>query len=511
MKILTIPQIREADAYTIAHEPIASIDLMERAAREAAAQVRRFMKKYKPQRLIFFVGPGNNGGDGLAMARLLANYYAPIELYILAFTENYSPDFVENRERLQAYPAVHVEEVKNGLDLPELFPEDLIVDCIFGSGLTRPAKGLPETAIRHINASGAKVVSVDIPSGLFGDGEILPEEAAIIRATHTLSFQAPKIAFFLDENLKFVGKGKVLDIKLHPDFLQNTHSNFFAQTAEDLAQFVKKREQASHKGTYGHALIVAGSYGKIGAALLSGEACLRAGVGLLTLLLPECGYAPAQTRLPEAMCLTAGEYFLHADGIPPLKKFNAVGIGPGIDTQDDPRDFLEKILHTYDKPLVLDADALNLLAENPEFWPLIPRGSILTPHPGEFSRLVDEKLHGIKRIRAGQRLAAQYGLYLVVKGAHTQIICPDDGRVFFNLSGNPGMATGGSGDVLTGVLTSLLAQGYAPEEAARLGVFLHGKAGDLAAESKGQAALLASDIAHFLGKAMGALSSSGLH
>jgi ADP-dependent NAD(P)H-hydrate dehydratase / NAD(P)H-hydrate epimerase len=502
MKILSIAQTKEADAFTIAHEPVASIDLMERAAGECS---RWLLEKYgNAFRYVIICGNGNNGGDGLAIARQLKSKNCDTTVFILSITEKDSPDFSENLKRLEeakiAATRIHeAEEI--------IFPVNehfVIIDAIFGSGLSREPDGLAAKVIGRMNATSADKISIDIPSGLYGDDNSGNTYKHIVRATYTLSFQHPKLAFLFAENSAYVGKLIVLDINLHPDYISQAPSSHYYITHEFAKTFFAGRSRFAHKGNFGHALLVAGSEGKMGAAVLCAQACLRSGVGLLSVHAPSCGNVILQTVVPEAMLqLSESEKIISGrikSGPDMNSEYSAIGIGPGIGTEKETMQSLKLLLNEYAGPLVLDADAINILSENKTWLAFLPKGTILTPHPGEFDRLAGKHTSGFERMKSQRELAIKNGIYIVLKGAHTSIACPD-GTVFFNSSGNPGMATGGSGDVLTGMLTGLRAQGYHPQAACILGVYLHGLAGDIAASVQSENGMIAGDIVEQLGGA----------
>jgi NAD(P)H-hydrate epimerase len=496
MKIFESAQVREIDSYTIENEPVRSIDLMERAAvRLAGWYVRHF---HTDKKVVVFAGPGNNGGDALAMARLLADRQFRIDCYMLVFGK-LSTDCAINRERLVEQSVVKLIELKEGDPLPQLGEGEVVVDGIFGSGLSRRVEGFPLQVIRHINKYARKVIAIDIPSGLFGEDNSDNDYEAIIRADVTLTFQFPFLSFFFDVNEPYVGNWRVHDIKLHPDAIRNQAT--FYQTIEkrDIRSLLPARNRFAHKGTFGHALLISGSYGMMGAALLAGEACLRSGAGLVTLHIPRLGYGILQTALPEAIVSLDQSDILYSTP-PDLSPYSAIGIGPGLGCKPDTGRGLRALLESVEVPLVIDADALNLLAGHDDWIGLIPEGSLLTPHPKEFDRLAGASENSYKRHIRQREFAASHGVFVILKGAHTGIAAPD-GRYWFNTTGNPGMATGGSGDVLTGLLTGLLAQGIAPLDAAIAGVYLHGLAGDLAAEKSSQEALIAGDMTRHLGDA----------
>ena len=465
MKILSIDKVRQADQYTIMHEPISSEGLMERAAGQVFEWLMAHITKNNTVKI--FCGSGNNGGDGLVVARRLTQVGMPNQVFMLRDLQ--SPD-----------------------DFPAIDKDDIIVDALFGSGLNRPVEGLAAELIRYLNAQQAIRVSIDIASGLFADTP--SPEAAIFRPDYTLTFQMPKLAFLMPENDPFVGRLEVLDIRLHPQFLLEVETNNFLVDREMMKSIIHHRPKFSHKGTYGHALLVAGSEGKTGAAVLGAKSCLRTGVGLLSVKLPKSAWTPLQSSLPEAMIQVDDK----------LDAFNAIGVGPGLGKDDDAQRLVRSLIQDAKVPLVMDADALNILGENKTWLSFLPAKTILTPHPKEFERLFGKTSTSFERLELLREMAVKHGIVIVLKGAYTATAMPN-GTVFFNSTGNPGMATAGSGDVLTGMILSLLAQRYTPEEAAVLGVYLHGLAGDFAAEHYSQEAMIASDITENIGKAFSSL------
>jgi NAD(P)H-hydrate epimerase len=497
MKILPVEKIREADAFTIANEPIADIELMERAA----VQLFRWIAGNVDisHRFFVFAGLGNNGGDGLALSRLLSEAGYEVIVYVVRYSDKTSENFQENYVRFEAIGNRKLHDLKEGEPFPEILEEDIVVDALFGSGLTRPVKDFPGEVISMMNTTPALKIAIDIPSGLFADISSKDSNGEIIRADYTLSLQFPKLAFLLPENNTFVGSWHVLDIGLYPDYIKSVPVKNFYSTRQDLAATLKPRKKFSHKGTYGHALLIAGSYGKMGAAILAAHAALRSGVGLLHVHIPKVGYSILQTALPEAM-LSIDRYENYFSDIPELATFNAIGVGPGLGTQHQSQMALKLLIQQFKLPIVFDADALNILAENKTWLAFLPHYSILTPHPKEFERLAGKWNNDFERLKKQREFAEKYQLVVILKGAHTSI-CTPRGDCYFNSTGNPGMATAGSGDVLTGILTSLLAQGYASVEAAILGVYLHGFAGDLAAKKLSEEAMIAGDIIANLGKA----------
>ncbi len=501
MKIIRSDQIRLIDETTIMDEPIASVDLMERAA---AQVVRWYLSGFERSRRVhIFAGPGNNGGDGLAIARLLDNNRCETEVYYIQFAKKTSEDWNVNLKRLQSETKVKVNFIDTPDQFPAISPGDIIIDAIFGSGLTRPIEGLAEEIVKCINRSDATVISIDIPSGLFSEDNTRNFSDGIVSADFTLSFQFPRLAFMFPENAGYVGEWEILRIGLSKNAINNANTVFFLTEKSDVSPLLKKRNRFDHKGTFGHGYLIAGSSGKMGAAVLGASAALRAGTGLVTCHVPSGGVVILQSAVPEAMVEPdKNENHLSEAGNP--LSFSAVGIGPGIGTDPESQKALHKLLTKCKRSLVLDADALNIISLNPDWFSLIPEGSILTPHPKEFERLAGKTENSYHRLMRQIQLSVDHKCVIVLKGANTSISTPG-GNVFFNSTGNPGMATAGSGDVLTGILLSLLAQGYTPEHAAILGVYLHGLAGDLAAEEMCYESIIASDIIKYLSKAFNQL------
>jgi len=504
MKIFSAIQIKQGDAYTIEHEPISSHGLMERAAvRCARAVMERFIHH---KNLLMLCGPGNNGGDGLAMARLLAPYFPHLKVFCFGNPEKRTADFIANFNRLRdmgVEPHV-VAETDNFTAFQEAvsLPHTVIGDALFGTGLSKPiTDAYWQNVIEAVNGSSHPVFSVDIPSGVFADSnEHWQNDACCIQADVTYTFEQPKLSFMFAENARFTGRVEVLPINIHTEFKEHTPATEFYITKAGISELRKEPPTFSHKGTFGHALLVGGSYGKAGSILLGANACMRSGAGLTTVAVPEKILPVIQNGAPEAMCIPAG-----ADGyiteIPKLAShFSALGIGPGLGTDPDTATVLKKIIAEFNGHMVLDADALNILSENKTWLSFLPANSILTPHPKEFDRLTQTHESGYGRWKSQSEFSKKYNVYVILKGAHTSITTPF-GKTFFNSTGNPGMATGGSGDVLTGILAGLLAQGYPAVDACLLGVFIHGLAGDFAFAQKGREALVASDIIDNLGHA----------
>ncbi len=489
MKIPDIQSARAADAYTIENELISSVDLMERAATQIYFWLMKKLKT-KEVSIKIFCGMGNNGGDGLALARLLATNDIFAQVYIVHVSDKFSHDAEVNYQRLKEIPDVLMFDIFSKDDFPKISDDEIIVDALFGSGLSRPLDGLAAELVTHLNDNQAVRIAIDIASGLNGDS--INNCGVIFRPDYTVSMQFPKMAFLYPENEPFVGKWEVLDIKIHPDYIENLETANFYTTADVVRPLLHKRGKHSHKGTYGHALLIAGSTGKTGAALLASEACLRSGVGLLTTHLPKLAMLPLQVYLPEAM-ISVDESENCFSQVPDLQPYNAIGVGPGLGKAEETVNALKSLIQEARVPMVLDADALNIISENKTWLAFLPENTIITPHPKEFERLFGKTDNSQQRLELQREMSAKYRIIIVLKGANTSIAFPN-GSCFFNSTGNPGMATAGSGDVLTGIILSLLAQRYTPEEAAIIGVFMHGRAGDKAAEKLGMESMIAGDI-----------------
>ncbi len=497
MKIFTTKQISEIDRYTIEHEPIADIDLMERASLQMVNWL--VINCSNEKKVVVFAGPGNNGGDALAIARMMAEYDFQVDVFLLDFGKELKGSPLINWNRLEEQNKVSLCKIRTEKDIPELSEKNVVIDGLFGSGLSRPLEGLTATLVKKINARNALVVAVDIPSGLMGEDNSKNIQEQIVQADFTLTLQFPKISFLFPENEKFLGKWEVLPIGLHPEGIAKTESLYGLISQNCVTQMLPKRSVFGHKGIYGHALLIAGSYGKMGAAILASKACLRAGVGLLTTHVPRLGCTIIQTSVPEAMA-SFDQHDTMFTEFPDLEQFDVVGIGPGLNQKPNSQRALFQLLETATKHMVIDADALNILALHPEWLEEIPQNSILTPHPGEFTRLVGMSNNSFERLQLQKKFSEKYKVIIVLKGAYSSISLPD-GRIYFNSTGNPGMATAGSGDVLTGIILGLLSQGIKPEEAAIAGVFVHGLAGDIAKKEKSEFGLIASDIIDNLSRA----------
>jgi len=488
VKLLSAAQIREWDAFTIEQEPVSSIDLMERAAAKCVDWL--LSQPFANADFAIFCGKGNNGSDGLAIARMLTEKGLQVDVYILEFGKMGSPDFQTNLQRLHELPVV-IHFIQSEAQFPSFTDHTVIIDALYGTGLHKPLDGLSKSLVEYINNSDSAIVSIDLPSGLFADLSSLNN--AVVKARYTLTFQVPKLAFYVAENAAYIGQLQVLDIGLSRDYYDNLPASFQTIELPLIRLIYKTRNRFTHKGNFGHSLLIGGSYGKIGAVVLSVSACLRCGSGLTSAYTPKCGYDILQMSVPEAMVMT-GENLTNISNIDiDLSRFSAIGIGPGMGTTAETQKGFLSLLAQIKQPVVLDADALNCMALHPESITKLPPLSVLTPHPKEFDRLFGSCKNDFDRIETAINQAKKNQLVLVLKGHHTLIALPD-GRAFFNTTGNAGLAKGGSGDVLTGMITSFLAQGYSSEEAALLGVYLHGLAADIAIRTKAMEALLASDV-----------------
>ena len=500
IKIFNVSQIKKIDNCTVVNQKIASVDLMERASLAVSEKLIRILDIN--QRILVFSGVGNNGGDALAISRILLSKHFELDVYIVAPDDRFSDDCLANKERLERLTNIRL--IKNTADIPRIPSNCVVIDGLFGSGLNRPLEGVYLDVVKAINLSHNKVYSIDMPSGLFAENNTNNNPEGVIKSDRVFTFQFPKLTLLLPDSADYCKKMHVLDIGLCDKCIDSEQTDFYFTEKADVSMWLFPRDTFSHKGTYGKVLLIAGLYGKMGAAILAARACLRTGVGLLTVHAPVCGVDILQTAVPEAMvqvdrCLESvsrvGE---------DIDEFT-IGIGPGIGKDEQPHGLLSDLFERYHKPMVIDADALNLIADDEYLKSRIPAGSILTPHPVEFDRLSGSiSKNGYERLQKARIFAETYNVYVVLKGAYSAIITPTK-KVYFNSTGNPGMATGGSGDVLTGMITSLLAQKYLPEKAAVLGVYLHGLAGDLAAKSKSQQGMLPSDLIEYIGKAYRAL------
>lgn len=499
MKIFSAAQIRHCDAQTIREEGISSPVLMERAANACLQWIIRHYHREQP--FLIICGMGNNGGDGLALTRLLLENGYPASALVLKHATQFSDDASLNLKRLHQQSPEAISILNESETLNGISERLVLIDAIFGTGINRPITGWAGDFIQTINSLPNEKIAIDMPSGLPADN--LPQEDAVIfKVQHTLSFQFLKRSFLHIEGAACTGKTTILDIGLSKEFIHQTPALYRLTDQEMLRSFLQQRPEFSHKGDYGTVLLAGGSYGMMGAIALATRAALRSGAGKVVTLAPHCGYEVLQTLCPEAIFQKGGASFL--EKMEP-EEYPAIGIGPGMGQNPLTKRAFFNFLQKTTRPLILDADALNLLASKPEELPgKLPPGTIITPHPGEFKRLFGESRNSMEQVETGRNQAMRLNITIVLKGHYTTVLWPD-GSGFYNPTGNPGMAKGGSGDVLTGIITGLAAQGYTPDHAALLGVWLHGKAGDFAASEKGMDAMTAADICDNLGHAFMAL------
>lgn len=501
MKIFPTAAVKRIDAYTIEHEPIPSIMLMERAA---VALTRAILGRYPQGSFAVFAGQGNNGGDALAVARMLAVAGRRVDVWMVARAECLSPDCATNLQSLQAMAAgglfaLYLHYVNDDFTPPQIESDAVMIDGLFGSGLTRPVQGLYAAVINYINSQPCDVVAIDIPSGLMGEDNSCNNYSNIVKATVTYTLQFPKLSMLFAENAPYVGEFETLDISLSKEAMENEPTPYLLTKATDIGPLLPRRAKHAHKGNFGRALLVAGSEGMAGASVLAARAALRSGVGLLTLCVPRCNNEIVQRSVPEAMTiLSSTESYIST--MPATDKYTAVAVGPGLGQVPATEEALLALIDGCRVPMVVDADALNILSRNREYLARLPQGSIITPHIGEFTRLAGDCSNSYERLQQAVELASKNNICIVLKGAYSAVVTPQ-GTVFFNTTGNAGMATGGSGDTLTGILLALLAQGMDAPSAAQLGVYIHGFAGDIAAARVGETALIASDIIESLPEA----------
>jgi ADP-dependent NAD(P)H-hydrate dehydratase / NAD(P)H-hydrate epimerase len=492
--ILSVDKIRDWDKYTIEKEPISSIDLMERASN---VFVRWLIENrtHSDNQILVIASKGNNGGDGLAVARLLIDRAFDVDILVADIQIKSTPDFDTNLKRLTE-KRIKIEYIQKNVKIPSFEKYSIIIDALFGSGLERPITGYWAEFVKALNNSGKSIYSIDIPSGMYADK---PADGEVVKCDHCLSFEAPKLGMLVPDNAELIKNWVYKSIGLHSEYLNLIDSDTFYIEKNDIKHRIKHRNRFDHKGNFGHALIAGGSKGMAGAPVLASRACLRTGAGLVSALVPDIGYSIIQTAAPEIIALSGyGDDFLTA--VPEVNRFSSVGIGPGMGTNEMTIRFLEDFLNIVKVPVVIDADALNIISLKKDLIRKIPKKSILTPHPGEFSRLFGASVNGFERLKLLKEKAKELDLYIILKGRYTAIASPES-ILYFNSSGNAGMATAGSGDVLTGMITSLLAQGYSPLDSCLIGVYLHGIAGEIGTSHTGMSSLIASDITDNIGNA----------
>ncbi|RPD90698.1 NAD(P)H-hydrate dehydratase [Aureibaculum marinum] len=486
-KILSVKQLYEADAATVKNKNISFIDLMEHVGILCFEWIHARLQGSQIN-IQIFCGTGNNGGDGLVIARHLKQYGYNVKTNIINCGNERSDVFLKNYDRLKEI-GVWADMITCETELPEISENDMVVDAIFGLGLSRKPENFIKKVIQHINASNAYVLSIDFPSGLFAEKAVTDKDS-VIKAYHTLTFQSPKLAFLLPENRIYTKTWEVLEIGLDKEYIYNAKTSNYLLVKEEIKPIYRFRDKFSHKGDFGHSLIIGGSFGKIGAVSLSAKAALTMGSGLVTVHIPKCGYEILQTSIPEVM--------VEVDGDNELQNFNfevlpsVIGVGMGMGTKTTTANGFKKFLNTNKIPLVIDADAINIISKNKKLIELIPENSVLTPHPKEFERLVGKWKDDYDKLEKLRLFAKKHKIIVVLKGAFTAIA--HEGELYFNSTGNPALATAGSGDVLTGIITGLIAQKYHPFEAALLGVYLHGKTAEIGMETEVYETFVASDI-----------------
>jgi hydroxyethylthiazole kinase-like uncharacterized protein yjeF len=493
MKLLSAQQIQQWDAFTMQTEPIASIDLMERAAMRCVDWI--ISSNFINQNIKIFCGKGNNGGDGLAIARLLIEKGFSVTVYILEFGAKGTDDFQVNLQKLHLL-SKEIHFIQSSEFLPVIERTDVVIDALYGSGLNRPLKDLNALLVEHINQFAVTVISIDVPSGMSIDKSSKGNN--IICATTTLTFQSLKLCFLMAENEPFFGEVQVLNIDLHPDYLLTAETVFEVIEKNDIASFIQPRKRFSHKGHFGHALIIAGNAGKMGAAVMACGAALRSGCGLVSANISKEFANALHATFPEAMVM------LREKGLMELNKYTSLAIGPGLGTDEAAEQLLEQVLQDYPHAMIIDADALNILSFHKEWLKKIPAGTVLTPHPKEFDRLFGNCENDFERINKAIALTEEFPFIITLKGHHTCIA--SNGKAVFNTTGNAGLAKGGSGDVLCGMMVSFMAQHYSPVHAAAIAVYLHGLAADLSLENQSMESLLATDVMNAIGKAFNFLT-----
>ncbi|WP_179320111.1 NAD(P)H-hydrate dehydratase [Winogradskyella helgolandensis] len=498
MKLFSKEQIYEGDKLTTERQNISSTDLMERAGTQIFNWMHTRMQGAQVP-IHVFCGIGNNGGDGLVLARHLITHGYNVVTYIVNCSDKRSKDFLINYDRIKnvtkKWPTML--SCKEDFTEIEIGVDDIIVDAIFGIGLNRPPNDWVKALFQKFKASKAFTLSIDMPSGLYTD-KAVEDEDAVIYAGYTLSFQSPKLAFFLPETEKYTIQWEVLDIGIDRDYLMQTETEVELISKLEVLPIYKPRKKFAHKGDFGHVMILGGSYGKIGAVNLASRAALSAGAGLVTAYIPKCGYHSLQTAIPEVMVIT-DDNETHISNINFELKPTVIGVGVGLGTSEETAKTFEAFLKKNKVPLVIDADGLNIISQHKTLLKLLPKQTVLTPHPKELERLIGKWSSDFEKLEKVKAFTNKYDLIVLIKGAHS--ITVNKNKLYINTTGNPGMATGGSGDVLTGVISGLIAQGYTPFAATIFGVYLHGKSADISIEDYGYQSLIASHIIETLGEA----------
>lgn len=496
MKIFSKEQIYEGDRLTAERQNITSTDLMERAGLQIFNWLHTRMQGAQVP-VHVFCGIGNNGGDGLVVARHLITHGYNVKTYIVNYSDKRSKDFLVNYDRIKSTTKEWPTLLKCTEDFPPIQKEDIIVDAVFGIGLNKKVADWVKALFQHFRASAAYTLSIDIPSGLHTD-KIVEDSEAIVKANYTLSFQAPKLVFFLPETANYTQQWEILDIGIDPEYLHTTDTEAVFIGKYEVLPLYKPREKFGHKGTYGHALIIGGSLGKMGAVSLASRASLTTGCGLVTSYVPKCGIQILQTTFAEGMCISdQGDNYIESINFD--LKPTSIGLGVGMGTEPETIKTTEAFLKDNKTPLVIDADAINILSKKKTLLKLLPEQSVLTPHPKELERLIGPWKDDFDKLKKTKAFSKKYNCIIIIKGAHSITVYKD--KLYVNSTGNPGLATAGTGDVLTGMITSLIAQGYEPLYAAIFGVYLHGRSADLALEHFGYQSLLASNVIEYIGEA----------
>lgn len=501
MKILTPSQLHKADVYTIEHQKISSWELMERASLAALEEIKSILKK--PQLVTVLAGSGNNGGDGLAIAFHLQSLDYEVNVLLFNYTSKLSKNCKINLERLKNKTSVQIEEYTSTSTMEDLEIKPVVIDAIFGIGLNRALPDVVQRIISQANKTNAIRIAIDVPSGLFLS-EQTPNDSMVFEADYTLTFQCPKLNLFLPDYGNYIGIIKIIDIGLDKDFIEDLETPYKYVDEKLASCILKQRPRFSHKGNYGHLLIVGGQLGMMGSVCLTTKAALKSGVGKVSVLSPACGVDILQYSVPEAMVISSNESKT-VSVVEFSFKPDHICIGMGIGTLEIAQSTLKHCIENADSPMLIDADGINILAKNKSLIEKLPAKSILTPHQGELKRLIGEWHDQYNKLEKMKSFVETYDLILVSKDAFTFIVTND--KTYINSTGNAGMATAGSGDTLSGIISGLLAQGYSSLEASILGVYLHGLAGDIYVQNFDENTLIASDIIHYLKNAFSSLKS----
>ena len=498
MKLFSKEQIYEGDRLTTERQKISSTDLMERVGTQIFNWMHGRMQGAQVP-IHVFCGIGNNGGDGLVLARHLTTHGYNVFTYIINCSDKRTKDFLINYDRIKNVTKKWPEMLSCKNDFEDIIigADDIIVDAVFGIGLNRPPNDWVQLLFQKFKESKAFTLAIDIPSGLYTD-KAVENEKSVVHANYTLSFQSPKLVFFLPETAKFTTQWEALDIGIDRDYLMQTETDVELISKHEILPLYKPREKFSHKGDFGHVLILGGSYGKIGAVNLASRAALSSGAGLVTAYIPKCGYHSLQTSVPEAMVVT-DEDETNISNIQFEIEPTVIGIGVGLGTSARTTKAFEAFLKKNKTPLVIDADGLNILSKKKTLLKLLPDQTILTPHPKELERLIGKWSDDFEKLKKTKAFSKKYNLVVLIKGANSITVFLD--KLYINTTGNPGMATAGTGDVLTGLISGLVAQGYEHLTATIFGVYLHGRSADIALEGYGYQSLLARHIIESIGDA----------